>query len=74
MATGLILVGGAVATLAGHEATGARLLSALGLGTVVYTLIQSPGYYVVRRNRAMVALFGRVWLLTIPALVLRFAM
>ncbi len=60
VATGLTLIGGAVATLVNHGASRSRVLSALGLGMVVYTLIQSPGYYVVRGNRAMVAMFAGV--------------
>jgi hypothetical protein len=38
---------------------------------LTYTLIVSPGYYLERKNIAIVWVFAAIWLLTIPAMVLR---
>ncbi len=46
-------------------------LSALGLGLLVYSLIQSPGHYAARGDRRMLATFALTWAATVPALVLR---
>ena len=71
-ATALGLIGGGVAMLIDHAAPWSVVLSSLGLGLLLYTLIASPGYYVERRNRPMASMFLGFWLLTIPAVILRF--
>lgn len=48
------------------------MLSTLGLGMLTYTLIASPGYYVERHNIPAVVMFGGLWLLVLPAIILRF--
>ena len=72
MLTAAALVVAGVVTIAEPEARWAGLVSAAAFSALVYTLVQSPGYYVERRDRAMVAMFGGFWLVTIPAIVLRF--
>jgi len=71
-ATALALIGGGVAVLVDHTAPWSVVLSSLGLGLLVYTLIASPGYYAQRRNLPMVGMFVGFWLLTVPAVILRF--
>ncbi len=71
LVTGAILVAGAIAILADAESRTALLLSTLGLGLLVYSLIQSPGHYMATKNRRMVATFVATWLFALPAIVLR---
>lgn len=71
-ATALALIGGGVAVLVDHTAPWSVVLSSLGLGLLVYTLIASPGYYAQRRNLPMAGMFAGFWSLTIPAVILRF--
>jgi hypothetical protein len=70
--TGVILVSGGIGILVAPDAGWSSMLSAFGLGLVVYTLIQSPGYYVDRGERPMIVMFSTIWLFTVPAIVLRF--
>jgi len=70
--TGAALVAAAIATIADPEASWAAWPSAGAFGMLVYTLIQSPGYYVDHRDPAMLGMFAGVWVVTIPAIVLRF--
>lgn len=70
--TAVLLIAGGIGVLVDAEATWSITLSAFGLGMLAYTLIVSPGYYVERRNTAAVVLFGGLWLLALPAMVLRF--
>ena len=39
---------------------------------LIYTLIQSPGYYIDRGNRPMLVMFAGVWVLTLIAVAVRF--
>jgi hypothetical protein len=71
-ATALALVGGGAAVLVDARAPWSVGLSSLGLGLLVYTLIASPGFYAERRQLPMVGMFVGFWLLTVPAVVLRF--
>ncbi|MEA3511882.1 MAG: hypothetical protein U9R51_10650 [Actinomycetota bacterium] len=71
-ATAMLLIAGGVAVLVDAAASWSITLSALGLGMLTYTLIVSPGYYVERRNASAVIMFGGLWLLTLPAIILRF--
>ena len=43
------------------------------LAALAYTLINSPGYYADRGDRAMLVLFAGIGVLAIPALVIRLA-
>ncbi|MEN8113205.1 MAG: hypothetical protein ABFS21_02355 [Actinomycetota bacterium] len=70
--TGLVLIAGGVAVFVDATAPWAVALSAIGLGMLMYTLIVSPGYYVERRNTPFVVMFAGIWLLAVPAVVLRF--
>lgn len=72
VATGLILLAGGVGIFIDATAMWSVVLSTLGLGMLAYTLIVSPGYYVERHNIPAVAMFGGLWLLALPAIVLRF--
>jgi hypothetical protein len=57
--------------LGSSDAPSTAILSALGLGMLTYTLIVSPGYYLERKNIAIVWVFAAIWLLAIPAMVFR---
>lgn len=72
MLTGVMLIAGGIATAVSPEAGWSGMLSTFGWGLLVYTLIQSPGYYVDRGERQMVAMFGMIWLFVVPAIVVRF--
>lgn len=71
--TGLVLLVAGVGMAVTDDAPWAKALSALGLGLLVYSLIQSPGHYVAKGDRRMAATFAGTWLATVPAIVLRFA-
>jgi hypothetical protein len=71
--TAALLVAGAAATIVEDGAIWARLLSAFAFGALVYTLVNSPGYYADRGNRSMLALFAVLGLLAVPAAVIRLA-
>jgi hypothetical protein len=58
MLTAGALVAAGVATITAPEARWSAVVSAAAFGALVYTLIQSPGYYVEGRNSAMVAMFA----------------
>ncbi|MEA2024652.1 MAG: hypothetical protein U9N79_10260 [Actinomycetota bacterium] len=68
--TGVLLIVGGVGVLVDDSASWAIMLSTFGLGMLAYTLIVSPGYYVERRNTPAVVMFGVLWLLAVPAIVL----
>lgn len=70
--TGVVLLFGAIAVLVDDEAPLAVVLSSLGLGMLVYTLVASPGYYLERREVPLVSMFAGVWALAIPAVIFRF--
>jgi hypothetical protein len=69
--TGFVLLTAGLSMLIGNEdATWVRLVSAIGLGMLVYALVDSPGRY--RGDGRKQMLFAVGWLFAIPALVLRF--
>jgi hypothetical protein len=70
--TGVVLIFGGIAVLIDGESPLTVVLSSLGLGMLVYTLVVSPGYYVERRDAPLVWMFAGFWILTIPAVVVRF--
>lgn len=70
--TGVVLIFGGIAVLIDGEPPLTVVLSSLGLGMLVYTLVVSPGYYVERRDAPLVWMFAGFWILTIPAVVFRF--
>lgn len=70
--TGAALVVAAAMTVAAPGGDGPMIASAAAFGSLAYTAIQSPGYYVESRDPAMLTMFCGVWLVTIPAAVLRF--
>jgi hypothetical protein len=70
--TALALIGGGGALFVDERAPWSVALSSAALGLLAYTLIASPGYYAERRDRPMVGMFVGFWLLTIPAVILRF--
>ncbi|MCB2223281.1 MAG: hypothetical protein KQH83_03810 [Actinobacteria bacterium] len=69
--TAAALLSGAAATLASPDGRWSLAASCLGLGLLLSSITQSPGYYVERREWPMVALFGAIWLGAVPAIVLR---
>jgi len=70
--TGLVLITGGLAVVVDGDAPSTVVLSSLGLGTLSYTLIVSPGYYVDRHNKPLVVMFMAIWLLMISVIALRF--
>ena len=60
----------AVAMIAAPDARWSAALAAAAFGALAYTLVQSPGYYVERRNPGMVAMFGGFWVVTLAFLAL----
>jgi len=70
--TGVVLIAGGVGVFIDTAAAWSIVLSALDLGMLAYTLIVSLRYYVERRNTAAVVMFGGLWILTVPAIILRF--
>ncbi len=50
----------------------ARIISPLGLGMLLYSVIVSPGYYAQAGNLPMVAMFAVLIILTIAAIVGQF--
>jgi hypothetical protein len=73
LVTGAVLIAGGVAILADAKSRESVVMSTLGLGLLLYSLIQSPGHYIVEKDRRMVATFAATWVFAIPAIVLRFA-
>jgi hypothetical protein len=69
--TGLALLAAGISMLAADPADSwVRVLSAIGLGMLVYALVDSPGRYLGDRMKQLQFAVG--WAFTIPALVLRF--
>jgi hypothetical protein len=48
---------------------GAATFAAAGLGMLLYTVVQSPGYFLARREPAPVAMFAVLVVLTATALI-----
>jgi hypothetical protein len=69
--TGLVLLAAGISMLAAEPADDwVVVLSSIGLGLLVYALVDSPGRYPGDRRKQLQFLIG--WLFTIPALVFRF--
>jgi hypothetical protein len=64
--TAAALLAGGVLLLAGH-APGVALV---GLGMLLYTTIQSPGYFLARGERGPLAMFGVLVVATVLAIAL----
>ena len=60
----LLAIGGLVLARGGP-----RWLALVGLGMLLYTVIQSPGYFVARHEVAPVVMFAALAVLTIAAIV-----
>lgn len=65
MATALLLAIGGVLL----ARSGPRWLALVGLGMLLYTVIQSPGYFLARQEPAPVVMFGVLAVLTLAAIV-----
>ena len=65
MVTALLLAIGGIVLARG----GTRSLALVGLGMLLYTVIQSPGYFVARREVPPVVMFAVLAGLTIAAIV-----
>ena len=71
MLTGLVLLASGIAMLAADpEDPWVVAVSSIGLGLLVYALVDSPGRYSGDRRKQLQFTIG--WLFTIPAIVLRF--
>ena len=69
--TGVVLLAAGVSMLvADPEDPWVVVLSSIGLGLLVYALVDSPGRYSGDRRKQLQFTIG--WLFTIPAIVLRF--
>ncbi len=62
--TAAVLVAGGIVMLAG----GSTGLALVGLGLLLYAGIQSPGYFLDRGERSMVAMFAALVMITIVAI------
>jgi hypothetical protein len=65
LATALLLGCGGVLLALG----GTRYVALVGLGMLMYTVIQSPGYFLARRELPPVVMFAVLAVLTIAAIV-----
>jgi hypothetical protein len=63
--TATLLVAGGIVVLA----DGRTVVLAIALGMLLYTVIQSPGYFVSRREWAPVGLFALVGVATVGAIL-----
>jgi uncharacterized membrane protein YfcA len=71
MLTALVLLAAGISMLAADpDDDWVVVLSSIGLGLLVYALLDSPGRYRGDRRKQLQFVIG--WLFTIPALVLRF--
>ena len=68
--TGIVLTTSGVGLLLGSD--WARTLSAISLGMLLYTAINSPGKYAQEDNLPMVAMFTVITILTVMAIVALF--
>jgi hypothetical protein len=68
-ATAALLVVGSVSLAMGGPPT----LALVALGMLLYTVVQSPGYFLARRELAPAAMFGVLLVLTLSAIVAAFA-
>lgn len=66
--TAVALLAGAVWLAVGDEPA-ARLLDAAGLGAIVYSTVNSPGYYAHRGNRTVVVMFGVLAIMAVAAIL-----
>ncbi|MGD0273339.1 MAG: hypothetical protein ABSB96_06400 [Gaiellaceae bacterium] len=71
LATAGLLITGALATIFDRQAVWSRLVSVFSLGALAYTLLNSPGYYADRGERPMLVMFGALWLLVLPVIIIR---
>ncbi len=62
----LLVLSGAGAVLA---SSGLAALAPIALGMLLYTTVNSPGFYAGKRNRPMVAMFAALTALTVIAIV-----
>ena len=69
--TGLVLIAGAFAAWSQPNESLAALVSAIGLGMLLNTMIVSPGCSCERHEWPMVVMFGGVRLPAAPAFILR---
>ena len=67
---GLLIASGAASLAVGSAAD---VWVAAGLGMLLYTVIQSSGYFLARRGLPAVAMFGVLAALTVTALAVVFA-
>ena len=65
LATAVVLAVGGIVLAQG----GTRSLALVGLGMLMYTVIQSPGYFLARHELAPVVMFAVLAVLTIAAIV-----
>jgi hypothetical protein len=72
MLTGALLLAAGVALVVNADARASVILSGIGLGAVVYALVESAGHYRARGDRQMVATVVIGWVFTVPAIVIRF--
>ena len=71
MAAGAALVVAGMGLVLAPEARWPDMLSAVGIGAVVYAITESAGHYLATGQRMMAAAVAAGWLFTVPALVLR---
>jgi hypothetical protein len=65
LVTAALLVVGGIVTLTG----GRTVVLTLALGMLLYTVIQSPGYFLARREHAPVVMFAVLGVATVAAIL-----
>ena len=69
---GGILVAAGLGLVVARDARWPVLLSAVGMGALIYALVESAGHYLASGQRLMAGVIAVGWVFTLPALVLRF--
>lgn len=71
VATGLALLASGIAMAVRGDEGWVRPASAIGLGMLLYSLVESPGHYLARGERTLAAALAGTWLAAVPAVVIR---
>jgi hypothetical protein len=72
MLAGALLLAAGIGLVAAQGARWPVLLSAVGIGAVIYAITESAGHYLATGQRRMALVVAAGWVFTLPALILRF--
>lgn len=70
MVAGALLLVAGLGLVFARDARWPDVLSAVGIGAVIYAVTESAGHYLATGQRLMAAVVAAGWVFTIPALVL----